>query len=76
MIPLYEGPAFVFRFADHRLIDRVHLDGVPAGTLVTVRDLDDGGVLATATVGHGGWVSLDPPLVVGPRGGFMVTRDG
>lgn len=75
MIPLHRDPAFTFRFADDRLIDRVHLDGVAAGTPVTVTDLRTGQLLANAEAGPGGWVPLDPPLVVRAGEGF-VARPG
>ena len=71
MTPLYRDPGFAFRFADDRLIDRVHLDGVAAGTPVTLTDLHTGDVLAEGVAGDGGWVPLAPPLVVRAGGGFM-----
>ncbi len=71
MIPLHRDADFTFRFADRRLIDRVHLDGVAAGTLVTFTDLRTGARLADAVAGADGWVPLDPPLLVEPGGGFV-----
>ena len=61
MLPLYEDPWFTFRFADDRIIPRFHLEGVEAGRRVSVFKIDPGtgerlGLLATATVGEGGWV--------------------
>lgn len=72
MFPLYEDPCFTFRFADDRLIPRFHLEGVEPGRLVSVFKLDSPtgkrlGLLASATVGEGGWVDLQEPILV--RGG-------
>ena len=73
MIPLHRDPGFTFRFNEARRIDRIHLDGVPAGTPVTVTDLAGRVRLRQAVAGDGGWVRLDPPLVVAPGGGFVAT---
>jgi putative acetyltransferase len=78
MTPLYRDHGFTFRFSDDRLVPRFHLDGVPAGTRVTVFALDaDTGsrreVLAKATTGDGGWVDLAEPLVVRAGGGFVAV---
>lgn len=73
MTPLYRDPGYTFRFADRRLIGRVHLAGVAAGTPVTLADLRTGGRLAEAVAGADGWVPLDPPLVVEPGGGFVAS---
>lgn len=69
MIPLHQDPCFTFRFADHRIIPRFHLEGVPAGRLVSVFKIDPHsgeqlGLLATATMGEGGWVDLAEPITV------------
>ena len=69
MIPLHEDPCFTFRFADDRIIPRFHLEGVEAGWRVEVYKIDPGtgerlGLLATATVGEGGWVDLSEPIIV------------
>ena len=69
MRPLYEDPHFTFRFADDRIIPRFHLEGVEAGRRVEVFRIDPGtgerlGLLATATVGEGGWVDLPEPINV------------
>src|SRR6266576_832956 len=69
MVPLYEDPHFTFRFADDRLIPRFHLEGVEAGRRVSVFKIDPDtgerlGLLATATVGEGGWVDLGEPIIV------------
>jgi hypothetical protein len=60
MGPLYEDPHFTFRFADDRIIPWFHLEGVEAGRRVSVFKIDPGtgerlSLLATATVGEGGW---------------------
>ena len=69
MLPLYEDPHFTFRFADDRIIPRYHMEGVEAGQQVSVFRIDPGtgerlGLLATATVGEGGWVDLPEPIIV------------
>jgi hypothetical protein len=69
MLPLYEDPCFTCRFADDRLIPRFHLENVEAGRRVSVFRIDPGsderlGLLATATVGEGGWVDLDKSITV------------
>ena len=69
MIPLYEDPHFTFRFSDDRLIPRFHLEGVEVGRRVSVFRIDPGtgkrtGLLATATVGDGGWLDLMEPIIV------------
>ena len=80
MLPLYEDPWFTFRFAEDRLVDRFHLEGVRAGRRVSVFKLDPGtgerlGLLATATVGEGGWVGLQGPLVVRAGEAFIAVPD-
>jgi len=67
MVPLYEDSCFTFRFADDRIIPRFHLEGVQAGQRVKVFKIDPRtgerlDVLATATVGEGGWVELPEPI--------------
>lgn len=69
MLPLYEEPHFNFRFADHRLIPRFHLESVEVGRFVEVYKIDPGtgdrlGLLATATVGNGFWVNLPDPILM------------
>jgi len=69
MLPLYQDPWFTFRFAEDRLVPRFHLEGVPAGQRVSVFSIDPGtgerlGLLATETVGSGGWVDLTEPIIV------------
>ena len=69
MLPLHQDPWFTFRFADDRIIPRFHLEGVEAGRRVKVYKIDPGteewlGLLATATVGEGGWVDLSEPIIV------------
>src|ERR1700694_2647821 len=60
-------PHLPFVFADDRIIPRFHLEGVEAGRRVSVSRIDPGtgerlGLLATATVGEGGWVDLAEPI--------------
>lgn len=69
MIPLYHDSHFTFRFADDRIIPRFHLEGIKAGRRVFISKIDPGtgehlGLLATVTVGAGGWVDLDRPIIV------------
>ncbi len=75
MTPLHRDDGFTFRFADARLIDRIHLDGVAAGTLVTLTDLRTGERLIEAVAGDGGWVPLMPPLLM-RAGSGLVARPG
>ena len=80
MRPLYEDPHFAFRFADDRIIPRFHLEGVPAGRHVSVFSIDPGtgerlGLLATATVGEGGWVELTEPIIVKAGEVFVVVPE-
>ena len=78
MLPLYEDPCFTFRFADDRIISRFHLEGVEAGRRVAVFKIDpDSGerlnLLATATVGEGGWADLLEPIIVRPGEAFIAV---
>jgi translation initiation factor 1 (eIF-1/SUI1) len=62
MLPLYHDPHFTFRFAEARIIPRFHLESVEAGRRVSIFEIAPGtgerlGLLATATVGEGGWVA-------------------
>ena len=80
MIPLYEDPVFTFRFADNRIIPRFHLEGVVAGRRVSVYKIDPGtserlNLLATATVGEGGWVDLGEPIVVQGGDAFIAVPE-
>lgn len=81
MITLYRDDDFTFRFAEPRIVGRFHLEGVAPGTAVAVRRLATpgdvvGGLLATATVGDGGWVEVTPALRVDAAHGFRVTLEG
>ena len=80
MLPLYEDPWFTFRFADDRIIPRFHLEGVEAGRRVSVFKIDPGtgerlGLLATATVGEGGWVDLAEPIIVRAGEAFVAVPE-
>jgi hypothetical protein len=80
MRPLYEDSHFTFRFADDRIIPRFHLEGVPAGRHVSVFRIDPGtgerlGLLATATVGEGGWVELSEPIIVQAGEAFVAVPE-
>ena len=78
MIPVHQDPWFTFRFVEGRIIPRFHLEGVPAGRLVSVFKIDTGtgerqGLLATATVGEEGWVELGEPIIVKAGDGFIAV---
>lgn len=78
MLPLYRESHFTFRFADDRVIPRFHLEGGEAGRRVSVFKIDPAtgewlGLIATATVGDGGWVDVPTPIVVRAGEGFVVV---
>jgi hypothetical protein len=80
MIPLHHDPHFTFRFADDRLIPRFHLEGIDAGGRVSIFKIAPGtgervGLLATATVGEGGWVDLAEPITVRAGEAFIVVPE-
>ena len=80
MLPLYEDPHFTFRFADDRIIPRFHLEGLQAGARVSVFRIDPGtgerlGMLATVTVGEGGWVELTEPIIVRAGDAFVAVPE-
>jgi hypothetical protein len=78
MLPLYEDPWFTFRFADDRIIARFHLEGVEAGRQVSVFRIDPStgerlSLLATVTIGEGGWVDLREPILVRAGEAFIAV---
>jgi hypothetical protein len=78
MRPLYEDPCFTFRFASDRIIPRFHLEGIEVGRQVSVFRIDEStgdrlGLLATATVGEGGWVDLSPAIIVRAGDAFVAV---
>ena len=80
MLPLYEDPHFTFRFADDLIIPRFHLEGVEAGRRVEVFKIDPTtgerlGLLATASVGEGGWVDLPEPIIVRAGEAFVAVPE-
>ena len=80
MIPLHQDPWFTFRFAEDRTIPRFHLEGVPAGQRITVFKVDPGTgerlrLLATATVGDGGWVDLAELISVRAGDAFVAVSE-
>jgi hypothetical protein len=80
MLPLYRDVGFTFRFAEHRIIPRFHLEGVSAGRLVSVFMLDPStgerlGLMTTTTVGEGGWVDLREPLIVRAGEAFVAVPE-
>jgi hypothetical protein len=77
---LFEEPHFTFRFADDRRIPRFHLEGVNAGRQVAVFKIDPvtgerAGLIASATVGEGGWVDLSEPIIVRAGEAFIAVPD-
>lgn len=79
-VQLYSDPFFTFRFAEDRLIPRIHLEGVSAGQRVSIYSADPqtlqrGKPLCTGVVGEGGWVDVCPPLVVRAGEVFVVFPD-
>ena len=80
MLPIYEDPHFTFRFAEDRIIPRFHLEDVAVGRWVEVFKIDAGtgerlGLLATATVGEGGWVDLPEPIIVRAGEAFVAVPE-
>jgi hypothetical protein len=80
MLSLYHDPHFTFHFAEDRLIPRFHLGGMEAGRRVEVFriDPDSGerlGLLATATVGEGGWVDLTEPIIARAGEAFVAVAE-
>jgi putative acetyltransferase len=76
MLTLHRDPWFTFRFADDRIVPRFHLEGVFPGSQVSVIKLAPESVerlslLATATVGEGGWVNLPQPITMKAGEGFI-----
>jgi hypothetical protein len=81
MRPLYENPHFTFRFADDRIIPRLHLEVVEAGQYVSVFRIDPAigerlGLLTTATVGEAGWVDLAERIIVRAGYAFITVPEG
>ena len=80
MLSLYHDPYFTFCFPDDRIIPRFHLEGVEAGRRVEVFMIDPGAgerlaLLATATVGEGGWVDLPEPIIAKAREAFIAVPE-
>jgi len=78
MLNLYSDPCFTFRFAEDRIIPRFHLEGVLLGSHVSVIKIDPKsgerlGLLATPTVGAGGWVDLPEPIIVKAGEAFIAV---
>jgi hypothetical protein len=78
MLPIHREPHFTFRFAEDRIIPRFHLEDVEPGRRVSVFKIDPGtgarlGLLATASVGDGGWVDVPEPLLVRAGEAFIAV---
>jgi hypothetical protein len=81
VLPLYQDPWFTFRFAEDRIIHRFHLEGVEVGRRVSVFQIAPGtqerlGLLATGSVGEGGWVDLPEPIIVRAGEAFIAVPEG
>src|ERR1700676_1322068 len=75
---LYHDPWFTFRFAEDRIIPRFHLEGSFPGSQVSVIKIDPEsgerqGLIASATVGDGGWVDLPQPIIVRKGEAFIAV---
>jgi hypothetical protein len=80
MIPVYREPWFTFRFAEDRLIDRFHLEGTPAGRIVSLYRIDPQtgdrlALLARATVGAEGWVDVTEPIPMRAGEAFIAVPE-
>jgi hypothetical protein len=80
MIPLHRDLHFTFRFAEDRVIPRFHLEGIETGRRVMVFKLDPASadrrdLIATATVGDGGWVDLPEPIIMRAGEGFVALPE-
>lgn len=78
MLSLFNDPHFTFRFAGDRIIPRFHLEGVEAGRRVSVFKINPStgerlGLLATATVGEGGLVDLQEPIIMRAGEAFVAV---
>jgi hypothetical protein len=80
MLPLYHDPHFTFRFDEVRIISRFHLEGLEAGRRVSLFKINPGTgerlvLLATATVGEGGWVDLSEAIIVRAGEAFVAVPE-
>jgi hypothetical protein len=80
MLSLYTDSAFSFRFADDRVIPRIHLEGIEDGRLVSVFRIvpttgERLGLLVTAAVGTDGWVDLAEPIIVKAGEAFVAVPE-
>lgn len=80
VLPLHRDPHHTFRFADNRIIHRVHLEGVGAGVRVAVYRIrpETGerlGLLSTGVAGDGGWVDVAAPIVVRAGDAFVAVPE-
>ena len=78
MLPVHRDSWFTFRFAEDRIISRVHLDGVPMGRPVSIIQIDPVtgerlNLLATARVSEGGWVEFPAPIIVRAGEAFIAV---
>ena len=80
MLPLFHDPHFTFRFAEDRIIPRFPSGGRRGrATCLGVQDRPRHrqalGLLATATVGEGGWVDLAEPIIVRAGEAFIAVSE-
>ncbi|VTR97972.1 hypothetical protein [Tuwongella immobilis] len=81
MIPLFSELEFRFRFAEERIVPRFHLEGIAPGVRIAIFALtasdaageSRGDWLMDALVGDASWVTVEPPLRVGPGRGFVAV---
>lgn len=63
---LYQEPYFMFSFAEARRIQRIHLEGIPAGTTVFLHldPNEKSPLLARGLTDDKSWVTLDREITV------------
>jgi hypothetical protein len=81
MIRLHHEPHFTFRFDNPRVIPRFHLEGLEAGSRVSVYGMNPYsgerlGQITEAVVGEGGWVDLATPIILQAGEAFIVVPVG
>lgn len=76
-LPIYHDSCFTFRFADDRIIPRFHVAESPGLKMFVIKTDPQSGrhldLLATATVGDGGWVDLPQPITVRAGESFIAA---
>lgn len=70
---LFEDPFFTFSFSSHRKIDRIHLEGIPQGTVIeiyTSKEFKEPPI-RIGIADENSWVTLHPPVIVLPEDSFF-----